>query len=74
MSPLVVSHMGIQSRTELITINTTVTRKTGTVLGLHMTDHVDFVYRFKPTVKTETGKSVLNRIFEDQGLYRLFPL
>ena len=66
--------MGIQSRTELITINTTVTRKTGTVLGLYMTDHVDFVYRFKPTVKTETGKSVLNRIFEDQGLYSLFPL
>ena len=66
--------MGIQSRTELITRNTTVTRKTGTVLGLHMTDHVDFVYRFKPTVKTETGKSVLNRIFEDQGLYSLFPL
>ena len=74
MSPLVVSDMSIEGSTDFITIAALVAREGWTVLGLYMTDNVDLIYGLKPAVKAQAGKSVLNRIFVDEGLYSFLPL
>ena len=68
MSPLVVSDVSVESGTQFATIVALVARKLGTVLGLDMADNVHPIYGLKPTVKAQAGKSVLNRIFVDEGL------
>ena len=68
MNSLVVPDMSVESCTEFIAIVAVVAREIGTVLGLDVTDNVHPIYGLKTTVKAEAGKSVLNRIFVDEGL------
>ena len=68
MNSLVVPDMSVESCTEFIAIVAMVAREIGTVLGLDVTDNVHPIYGLKTTVKAEAGKSVLNRIFVDEGL------
>ena len=68
MSSLVVPDVSIESRTEFVTKVALIARELGAVLGLDMTDNVHPIYGLKPTVKAQAGKSVLNRIFVDEGL------
>ena len=68
MSSLVVSDVSVESCTQFATIVALVAGELGTVLGLDMTDNVHPIYGLKPTVKAQAGKSVLNRIFVDEGL------
>ena len=68
MSPLVVSDVSVESCTQFATIVTLVARELGAVLRLDMTDNVHPIYGLKTTVKAQAGKSVLNRIFVDEGL------
>ena len=68
MNSLVVPDMSVESCTEFIAIVAVVAREIGTVLGLDVTDNVHPIYGLKPTVKAQAGKSVLNRIFVDEGL------
>ena len=68
VSSLVVPDVGVERGAEFATVVALVARELGTVLGLYMTDNVHPIYRLKPTVKAQAGKSVLNRIFVDERL------
>ena len=68
VSSLVVSDVSIESGAQFATIIALVTRELGTVLRLDMADNVHPIYGLKTTVKAQAGKSVLNRIFVDEGL------
>ena len=62
------SDVSVESGTHFVAIVTLIPRERGTVLRLNMTDNVDPIYGLKPAVKAQAGKSVLNRIFVDEGL------
>ena len=68
MSSLVVPDVSIESRTKFVTIVALIARELGAVLGLDMADNVHPIYGLKPTVNAQAGKSVLYRIFVDEGL------
>ena len=74
MSPLVVSDVSIEGCTDFITKAALVARECWAVFGLYMADNVDLINGLKSTAKAQAYKSVLNRIFVDEGLYSFLPL